>query len=252
MSQAPSKPASILVVDDDESFAAMIGEWLTESGYAVTVTHDGQEAFARIRRHPPDVVVADIRMPRMNGLQLLDALKRFDTSIEVIFLSGQATFDEAVQALREGRGFDLIQKPLFKLQRLNVTIEKALRRSRESRPAAAPTTSYSLPVEQTLAYIADHLGAPLQVRDVASGLGYSPTYLTDLVRKETGKNIQQWIIHERLSRGAGLLRDTKWTVEAIASTLGYTDPAYFSRQFRQHYGMTPLEWRAHRRRSPRT
>jgi AraC-like DNA-binding protein len=95
-----------------------------------------------------------------------------------------------------------------------------------------------------LAYIAHHLGSAIAVRDLAADLGYSPTYLTDLVRRETGLTIQQWVIRERLALGERLLQDTDLTVDVIACSLGYSDPGYFSRQFRQHRGMTPVAWRS--------
>lgn len=250
MTEFPVKAATILVVDDDEPFAAVIGEWLTVSGYAVTVACDGQDAFAKALQHPPDVVVADIRMPRMDGLQLLDTLKSYDRAIEVIFLSGQATLQDAVAALREGRGFDLLQKPLVDLERLNVTIERALSRRRGLPLAPEAPAGYSPPVERTLAYITDHIGTPIQVRSLATALGYSPSYLTDLVRRETGKSIQQWLIQTRVTLGERFLRETDLAVDTIARSVGYDDPSYFARQFRQHYGMAPLAWRAKHRQDP--
>lgn len=236
-------PERILVVDDDEPFALAIGEWLTDSGYDVRVTFDGQAAVATALQHQPAVVVADIRMPRLDGLQLLDALKAIDPLVEVIFLSGQATLEDAVAALREGRGFDLLQKPLVQLRRLNVTIERALSRRHGNPPPPPEEPPHSPPVARALAYITANAGRPLALRDVAEALGYSPAYLTDRVKQETGSSVQQWIIQERLTLAEHLLRGTDLPIETVAGSLGYQDPAYFARQFRQHRGATPMAWR---------
>jgi YesN/AraC family two-component response regulator len=250
MPHQPDVATRVLVVDDDESFAQVVCEWLASNGYDVELSLDGEEAAGMLDAWRPDVVLADIRMPRMDGLQLLDVIKAIDETIEVIFLSGQATLEDAVAALREGRGFDLLQKPLVNLERLNVTIEKALARNRKPMPETDGPVRYSQPVERTLAYITAHAGEPLLVRDLAAQLGYSPPYLTNLVRRETGLTIQQWMIRERLALGQRLLRDTDLAIEAVAGAVGYDDPGYFARQFRQHHGVTPLAWRTAMRNRP--
>ena len=238
----------ILVVDDDRTFGDAIGAWLSGSGYAVDVAGTGAEALACAARRPPDVVVTDLRMPHMDGLELLSAIKAYDPSIEVIFLSGQATLEIAVEALREGRGFDLLQKPLVNLNSLNRVIERALSRRRERAGAgvgaAVPVPPFSLSVEQTLAYVRANLRQRLLLRDVADALGYAANYLTDLVRRETGKTVQQWIILERLAAGGRLLRESHLSIQEIAMLIGYDDPGYFARQFRREFGQSPLSWRS--------
>lgn len=139
-----SPPASrVLVVDDDPDFREILLKWLAASGYEVAVAADGFEAISQAKQTRPDIVITDLRMPLMSGLQLLSIFKEMDATIQVLILSGQGTMDDAIAALREGRAYDYLQKPVRDLRNLNLAIEKALahRRALQLPPAggtAAP------------------------------------------------------------------------------------------------------------------
>lgn len=99
------------------------------------------------------------------------------------------------------------------------------------------------PVKAVFQFIATHYHQSISLRDVAKALGYSPAYLTDLVRRETGQTVNQWISEYRLTRAGYLLLETNQTMSQIAETVGYQHTGYFFRQFRRRYGMTPQIWR---------
>ncbi|WP_371265025.1 helix-turn-helix domain-containing protein [Pleurocapsa sp. PCC 7327] len=84
--------------------------------------------------------------------------------------------------------------------------------------------------------------------DVSEAVGYSPAYLTDLVKRRTGQTVNRWIIKRRIVAAEALLEDTNYSVEQIAETRGYLNPGHFFRQFRQYHGTTPQAWR-HRQRA---
>lgn len=86
---------------------------LSHAGYEPTVAESGFDAIALARQERFEVVVTDLRMPGMSGLQLLAIFKELDPTIELIFLTGQGTMQDAITALREGRAFDFLQKPLW-------------------------------------------------------------------------------------------------------------------------------------------
>lgn len=98
-----------------------------------------------------------------------------------------------------------------------------------------------------LHFIATHYQHSISLCDVAKAVGYSPAYLTNLVRRETGQTVNQWIIGYRLTKASNLLLETDQTVSQIAEIVGYQNINYFFRQFRQCYGMTPKAWREARR-----
>lgn len=126
----------VLVVDDQRSLLEILQRWLSRGGYEVHVAADGVEALAKARDLRFDVVVTDLKMPGINGLQLMSLFKDLDPTVEVIFLTGQGTMQDAIEALREGRAFDFLQKPLRDLHELNLAIDKALLRRRKFEPPA--------------------------------------------------------------------------------------------------------------------
>ena len=88
-----------------------------------------------------------------------------------------------------------------------------------------------------------HRSEPLSLRDVASELGMTPGHLTTVVRRRTGRTVQEWIIERRMTEARNLLADTELPVAEIARRVGMSDPGYFSRLFRRTHGTSPREWR---------
>lgn len=83
----------------------------------------------------------------------------------------------------------------------------------------------------------------ISLRDVAAAVGLSPGHLTTIVRRRTGRTVQQWIGERRMTAARRLLVETDRTVEDVGRDVGYTDPAYFVRVFRKANGLSPLRWR---------
>jgi DNA-binding NarL/FixJ family response regulator len=127
----------ILVVDDEPELLEILGEWFACCGTHIQTASDGFQAVALARQTPFDVIITDLKMPGMDGLQLLSIVKELDPTVEVIFLTGTGTMDDAISALREGRAFDFLQKPLKNLTQLNEVIARAALR-RAQRAADAP------------------------------------------------------------------------------------------------------------------
>ncbi|ORW02546.1 helix-turn-helix transcriptional regulator [Mycobacterium kyorinense] len=96
---------------------------------------------------------------------------------------------------------------------------------------------------EVFAVIDRRYGEPLSLRDVASELGMTPGHLTTVVRRRTGRTVQEWIIERRMAEARSLLADTDLPVAAVAQRVGIYDPGYFSRLFRRVHGTTPRNWR---------
>ena len=103
--------ARVLVADDDADVRDLLREALTDWGYDVTAVASGQEAVARITRELFDAALVDIWMPGMDGLQLLDEVKRHNAAIDVVMMTGDPMVSTAVQALKSG-AYDYLIKPL--------------------------------------------------------------------------------------------------------------------------------------------
>ena len=102
---------TVLVVDDHEIDRKLVDRVLTAAGYDVTTASGGEEAMALVRRRLFDAAVADLRMPGMDGIELLHLIKEHSSAIEVVVMTADPTVDTAVEALKQG-AFDYIGKPL--------------------------------------------------------------------------------------------------------------------------------------------
>ncbi|MBR8833792.1 MAG: helix-turn-helix transcriptional regulator [Stigonema ocellatum SAG 48.90 = DSM 106950] len=92
-------------------------------------------------------------------------------------------------------------------------------------------------------FIETHYQHSISLREVAEAVQRSPAYLTDLVRRETGKTVLNWIIERRMAEARRLLLETEQSVERIAEAVGYFDRRHFSRQFLRFHNATPQTWR---------
>jgi DNA-binding NtrC family response regulator len=121
------KHARILIADDDRSITEGLSAILRDEGYEVAVAVDGQKALDQLVAESFGVILADLKMPKVDGLALLKELQLRAIPTECIIVTGQATVDSAVQAMREG-AYDYVEKPLTadKLNRLKALIPKAL------------------------------------------------------------------------------------------------------------------------------
>jgi DNA-binding NtrC family response regulator len=118
----------ILVVDDEEQMRDLLVKVLERKGYQVSVCGNGVDALAFLEREPADLVVTDVRMPGLSGMEALRAIKELNPDIVVIIMTAFGSIDQAVQAVKDG-AYDYINKP-FKIDEMLLTIEKALEERR--------------------------------------------------------------------------------------------------------------------------
>ena len=115
--------ANLLVVDDEEPFRRLLKNELTRKGYAVSVAADGSEALRLMRDNPFDAVLLDVVMPGVDGLSLMKKLKEDPTAPPIIVLTGKATVETAVEAMKNG-AYDYLTKP-YKLDELVIVVDRA-------------------------------------------------------------------------------------------------------------------------------
>ena len=117
----------ILLVDDDADILAVLGDRLEASGFAVETADDGVQAMEILRADPPDVVVLDLMMPRMGGMQVLEKIRQESIDTTPIVISASGSVQRAVEAMKNG-AYDFLMKP-FDPQQVTFVIGKALERS---------------------------------------------------------------------------------------------------------------------------
>ena len=121
------KKKRILIVDDEKSIRDSLVEILTYEDYQTDVAKDGPEGLKKIEEDFYDLVLCDVKMPKMDGLELLEKTKKIDSEIPFIMISGHGTVETAIEATKKG-AYDFISKPPD-LNKLLITIRNAMERS---------------------------------------------------------------------------------------------------------------------------
>ncbi|MEP6704662.1 MAG: sigma-54 dependent transcriptional regulator [Acidobacteriota bacterium] len=194
--------AKILIADDELSMTNALSAILTSEGYEVAVAQDGKKALDQLSADDFGVVLADLKMPKLDGLALLKELQRQAIPTECIIVTGQGTVDSAVQAMREG-AYDYIEKPLNaeKLNRLKALIPKALEkfnvqeRNRELSSKLENLTHYGELTGQS-----EEMRAVYQIID-----SVAPSSASVLILGEsgTGKELVARALHAKSDRAKG-------------------------------------------------
>ena len=158
----------ILVVDDEERICEAVKRALERSGYRVDTTLSALEALEAVRKGAPDMVICDIKMPDMDGMSLLARIKEHDPNIPVLMITGHASIESAVEAVRQGAQ-EYIPKP-FSPDQIRFLVQRAFERKRL--------------IEQNL-YLKAELGHA-QIRNVVKGTSPAMQRMFDLVARVAG------------------------------------------------------------------
>jgi DNA-binding NtrC family response regulator len=184
-----STPIRVLVVDDEESLRFFLTRGLKKAGYSVDEAADGRSAIDRISNVGFDVVLTDMVMPRVSGLDVLSAVHEMDKDAVVVLMTAHGTVENAIDALRLG-AFDYLTKP-FELKEVLVTIERGLERravERENRKLR-----FLVSKRQKEGPGEEHGGIASARR------GWERTYIANLLRKTRG-NVTRAAELARISR----------------------------------------------------
>jgi DNA-binding NtrC family response regulator len=196
------KQAKILIADDEAAITTGLSAILEDAGYDVDVVSDGQKALDTLSAERYGVVLADLKMPKLDGLALLRELQQREIPTECIIITGQATVDSAVQAMQQG-AYDYIEKPLNaeKLNRLKALIPKALdkyqvqQKNRELSSKLEGLTHYGELTGQS--------EAMRSVYQVVEAVAPSTASVLILGESGTGKELVARALHSKSDRAKG-------------------------------------------------
>ena len=257
-SPGPADKALLLVVEDNAELRQMLEESLSPI-FDVLAAEDGSQGLEIARNRIPDLVVSDIMMPILDGLQLCDQLKsdRETSHIPVILLTAKATMDDRITGLQH-RADAYISKP-FNLKLLITQINNLIDNRRilqeifrddilvtEKNPADRPVRDEFL-TEMSSHILINLDNAEFNVASLAKHATMSQPVLYRKIKALTGLSVNDFIKSIRLRRAAELLCEPERTVYEVAYMVGFSDRKYFSREFKKTYEMTPSAYAQHHR-----
>lgn len=248
---------TILIIEDEVQTKKVLLDSLRFEGFTAIAADNGKAGLDLAQKHRPNLIVCDIMMPEMDGYEVLSTLRKqkSTTAIPIIFLSAKVSMKDLRLGMDLGAE-DYLTKPCT-VDRLLTAIKARLRRNRElkqyysSKSQDSTNEIFFNPdkfseyprITAVFEFIEANYHRPLQLKEVAATLGYSPAYLTDLVRRKTGRTVKQWIVERRMDCARKLLIGTEKSIVQIAEQTGYLDTGYFIRQFKQLHGTSPHRWR---------
>jgi len=247
----------LLIVEDEDLIRRGLiysMDWRALDCTEIREAADGRAALAEIETFQPDIVIMDINIPFLNGLEVLEQTReRFGYS--AIILTGYADFNYARRAMRVEAVRFLLKPVNFDdlAEAVESAKESCLRRQayQEYCRAADGLTNMDLlvgaerldvqskPVRQILAHIEEHYSEKLTLHDLAGELHYSETFLTRKFKEEVRMGFSEYLTRYRLQKAIVLLRETDQSTERIAEACGFPNAKYFKTVFRKHIGCSP-------------
>ncbi|MBD0378641.1 response regulator transcription factor [Paenibacillus sedimenti] len=264
----------IVVVEDEEKVRKGIIRLihkLSDAYQVVGECENGLEGVAIIKQTKPDLVVTDIRMPVMSGIDMLEMLKKEGITPRTIILSGYSEFEFARKALHIGVVIEYLLKPITAddLQQVllhaekDVTnqllngmpqsqtgtdleqddLRKALLETADkiAEQLAQMPKSHSLVIHKSMKIIQDKFSSGITLEELANSLNITPEYLSSLFQKELGISFTAYIKDIRIKKAKELLMSRLKAFE-VAQQVGYSDAKYFTRVFKEATGLTPGEF----------
>lgn len=238
---------TVVVVEDDEPLRQSIVKAIEVCPECRVVGEaaDGEEGLQCVRRWKPELIVSDIQMPRLDGLEMLRMLRREGSDVQMIFLTAHGEFPNVRQALRL-QALDFLLKP-FRPDELTASILRLEPRLRKgSSGPALPELRDARPgpySQAAIDYISAHYDDPaICVRQIALALELSEGHLSHLFKKETGFTLMGFLTAFRIHRAKLLLSDCRSRVSKVAEQVGYQSLSNFSVAFKKSTGISPSEY----------
>lgn len=242
----------VMLVEDEELIRKGLRKLVEEiiGGFTVVAeAENGRRALEAIKTNIPDLIITDIRMRDINGLELIERVRDQYSGIQFIILSGHNDFEYAKKAIRYGVS-DYLLKPIDAVE-LTRSLERLKRpagdRAGEQHApvvaASGPSAYESQIIQKVKQIILSRLDEDLSQQYLAEQVNLNHQYLSTLFKAVTGQKYIDFVIESKIERARKLLVETNLKIYEIALLSGYPNVKHFNNIFRQILGVSPTEYR---------
>lgn len=241
----------VMAADDEaymrEALEKLIS-WKSMGCELRSVSSNGQELIKRMETEHPDIVITDVKMPLMDGLEVCKYVYETCPEAQVIILSAYSDFEYARLAIRYSVCEYVLK--ISVLEELPGAVEKAIRNLEKSRREFLPLEKGAEEKDtedlynQMVRYIEENYRNKITLDDMAEKLHANRSYLSRLYKSRSGINLFDDILRMRIEKAKEYMESTDWKIYEISSAVGFDDTGYFSRVFKKYSGMSPREYKS--------
>lgn len=241
----------ILIADDEMIERMVLRKKLIDNfgdKCEIRVAENGREVVEKFKQSGADLLILDIEMPGMNGLEAAEEIRRMGSDCSIIFLTAFNEFDYAKKAISV-HALEYLLKPCDDKE-LVLSVEEAIRVRKLSEGSSKMEAfedaelRKSSTADAILKYIEGHYGDELSVQVMAEKFAYSEVYFCRLFKQHFGESFVSFLTDYRIKRAVELLKTTGMSVKDIGKTVGYEDSNYFTKVFKRVMKVIPSEFRA--------
>ncbi len=242
----------IIVVEDEAPIRDWIAYTISNISNEFNVlasASNGKEAYELSLNLKPKVIISDIKMPIMGGMELTKKIKEVFPDIYVILLTNYAEFSYAKEAISCGVYEYLVKSDIRPkelkeiLDKVNESV-KELEKNQVSRLQKESTLSeskdgYSKTIKKSIDYIHKNYKQHISLQDISNYVFLSHEYFSRLFKEEVGENFSSYLTNYRMKKAESLIKNTDMKISQIAIEVGYTNASYFSRSYKKFKGISP-------------
>ncbi|MBB6637691.1 response regulator transcription factor [Cohnella thailandensis] len=238
---------NILLAEDEpkirQGLRAII-EDVVKNELRILEADNGKTAFEMFRTSERmDLVITDIRMKEMDGLELLRRIKQEQKDTPIVVISGHDEFEYAREALRYGV-MDYLLKPIERVELARVLARiQAEGKGGPAGDESPEPDKERLVIRKVKELIQQSLEQEISLQFLAERVYLHPKYLSETFKRETGQNLSDYVTERRIAKARQLLSGTTLKVAEVAAMCGIPNHKYFASLFKQHTGATPTEYR---------
>ena len=249
---------NIVIVDDEprtrQGLQRTLESW-NNGEFTILSADSGEEVMRILEERRVHILLSDIRMPEMTGLQLLKNMKEKGFSPVAIVISAYSEFEYAQEALKLGV-VNYLLKPIGKKKLIEAVdeavkvMEKQVRAGMIEKVVDEKIVDTNNKMDSTkdtirkaIAYIDQHLKDELTLKDVAAHIHLNPSYFSVLFKEQANLNFSEYVTRRRIQRAKELVISTNLPINEIAEEVGYKTSKYFIKIFKENEDMTPSAYR---------
>ncbi len=234
----------IMIAEDEQlerhALSTILVQELSHEDVAIVEASTGLQALQEAIEQDPDIILMDIEMPEMSGLDCLSVLRSVGVVAPALILTAYSRFAYAQKAIQVGVK-DYLLKPISR-DELMKSITLLLPEAKMSRPPQKESRAERT-VRFVKACIESHMKTSITLGEVAESAGLSTAYVSRCFRQVAGIGFKEYLTEQQVRHAKELLRSPGASVSATARAVGFSDPNYFCKVFRRCTGVTPSRFR---------